>query len=99
MIRNLTVIIILAIGTLLSPVVALSQEPITAPPVLDSFAKIIRNKQYSCQKCNSVQPIGRHNKSRIYKATCKHNHNYEIFLTPNSDMIVKPLSEKLLVRW
>ena len=99
MLRKLIIITILTAGVLLSPCVAFSQEPITAPQVLDSFAKIIRNKQYSCQKCNLVQPIGNQNKSRVYKASCKNDHSYEIYLTPHSDMVVKPLSEKLLVRW
>jgi len=93
MMRNLIFITIVTTATLLFPLVALSQEPLTAPPILDSFERIIRNKQYICQKCNSVQPIGTHNKSRVYRAKCKYNYSYEILLTPNSDMIVKPLSE------
>jgi len=99
MLCKLTFITILTAGALLSPCVVFSQEPITAPQILDSFAKIIRNKQYSCQKCNLVQPIGIRNKSRVYKASCKDDHSYEIYLTPHSDMVVKPLPEKLLARW
>ncbi|GEM_PF-4463022 len=83
---------------LLSPLAAMSQEPITNPQVLDSFAKIIRDKQYSCQSCELVQPTGSHNKIYTYKAICKHSHTYEVLLTPSSDMIVKPIMKNLLVQ-
>lgn len=82
---------------LLSPLTAMSQKPITDPQVLDSFAKIIRDKQYSCQSCELAQPTGSHDKIYTYKAICKHNYTYEVFLTPNSDMIVKPVMKNLLV--
>ena len=97
--RKLLLINIFIIGgLLLSPPTAMSQEPITAPQVLDSFAKIIRNKQYSCQSCELVQPTGSHDKTRTYKAICKNNHTYEVLLTPSRDMIVKPIMKNLLVQ-
>ena len=90
-------IFILSSLVLLLPMAALCQEAITAPQVLDSFAKIIRAKQYSCQKCNIVQPIKHLNNGWSYTATCNYNHKYEVLLTPQGDMVVEPILDKLLV--
>ncbi len=89
--------ILILSSLVLLPMAATAQKPITAPQVLDSFAKIIRSKQYSCQTCTIVQPIIRLNRSWSYTATCKHHHKYEVLLTPSGDMVVAPILDKLLV--
>ncbi len=83
---------------LMLPVAAFGQQLITSPVILKSFAKIIRDRQYSCQRCEQVKPTGNHQKSLGYTATCKHNHSYTVLITPAGAMVVKPVSENLLVQ-
>jgi carboxylesterase type B len=85
-------------GILFRPAVATSQEAITDPQILASFAKIIKDKQYSCQLCRNIQPIDHHDEGWSYKVTCKNKHTYNVVLTPHGDMIVKPIIEKVLVQ-
>ena len=89
---------LLTIGILFSTQFAFSQEAITNPQILNSFAKTIRTKQYICQSCNHVRPVGRKNNGLSYEAVCNHHLTYEVLLTPRNDVIVRPI-EKTLAQW
>ena len=83
-------------GILCRPAVAADRETITDPQILDSFAKIIKDKQYNCQLCCDIQPMEHHDEGWSYKVTCKNQHTYNVLLTPYGDMVVKPVIEKIL---
>ncbi len=89
---------LLTIGTLFSPQLTFSQEAITNPQILHSFAKTIRAKQYICQSCSHVRPVGHKNNALSYEAVCNHHLTYKILLTPSNDVIVRPI-EKTLAQW
>ena len=89
---------LLTIGILFSSQLAFSQETITNPQILQSFAKTIRSKQYICQSCNHVRPVGHKDNGLSYEAVCNHHLSYEVLLTPRNDVIVRPI-EKTLVQW
>ena len=90
--RSLALFISLVIvGTSIPSGVVAAQDTIFDDNILSSFAKIIKTRQYICQPCTQVEPLGKIPAGLAYEVTCNDNLIYAVTLTSHNDMIVAPI--------